>query len=391
MDVVARLQEEIAGRQELDALEEEIATFVARIDQCEHALLTRLREFDARQGWVGRSTSCARWLSWWTGLSMQAARERVRVARALGGLPRIDEAMKRGELSYSKTRALTRVATPQTEPTWIETARRVAADHLEFLCRQRGHQRHRASVPKRIDRRFVRRRDTPHGMVRIEIQLPPAEAEVVWVAIAAATERVAAQSASDVPEAEERGASTGASAEASSETAPRDASAEATSGTAPRDASAQATSDQVETPERPASGEEALRTVRAEIAAAKQARSRPRWRARSPANDASDVEELRAEAVVTVAESFIRFAGPDGGVGPPVTHWAFSRRRGTNGAPLASEHPEPLRRRPSPKGRAPWCVTIALVEVGLHGTQWIAGHGMRRECRRGLSHLHCTR
>src|SRR5688572_30348841 len=123
MDPVARLNEEIAARRELNAIEEEIAAFVARIDACEHDLLTRLREFDAKQGWVGRATSCSRWLSWRTGLSMQAARERVRVARALGGLPLIDAAMRRGELSYSKVRALTRIATRRTEWKWVETAR----------------------------------------------------------------------------------------------------------------------------------------------------------------------------------------------------------------------------------------------------------------------------
>ena len=46
---------------------------------------------------------------------MGAARERVRVAHALGTLPRLAEALARGELSYAKVRALTRVATPETE------------------------------------------------------------------------------------------------------------------------------------------------------------------------------------------------------------------------------------------------------------------------------------
>ena len=49
------------------------------------------------------------------GLDLGAARERVRVARALGTLPLLAEALALGQLSYAKVRALTRVATPETE------------------------------------------------------------------------------------------------------------------------------------------------------------------------------------------------------------------------------------------------------------------------------------
>jgi hypothetical protein len=315
MDLVARLQQEITESIELDALAEEIATFVARIDACEHELLTRLREFDARQGWVGKATSCARWLSWRTRLSMQAARERVRVARALGGLPRIDDAMRRGELSYSKVRALSRVATPETELKWIETAQRVAADHLEYLCRERRHVGRRAGVRSRIDRRFVRRKETPHGMVRIEIQLPPAEAEVVWGAIMAATERTREPEAPPVTDAGGDDAAAVASAEASDEAAPStvqqppvDASAEASPETAVGEV-ARASGEPM--PESPAanswfSAEEALRAVRAELRAHEEARTQAQLRSIMPANDGPEFEELRADAIVTVAESFMR-------------------------------------------------------------------------------------
>lgn len=312
MDVVARLHEEIAGRQELDALAEEIATFVARIDQHEHELLTRLREFDARQGWVGQATSCPRWLSWRTGLSMQAARERVRVARALGRLPRIDEAMKRGELSYTKVRALTRVATPQTEQVWIETARRRPADHLEFMCREGGHHTGRTALPKRIDRRFVRRRNTPQGMVRIEIQLPPAEAEVVWDAIAAATERDAAQPTASVPDAKEEETSEPASAEASSASAPLHPQ-----GPQVR-ASAEAMPDAVRFAEaRRRCEEEAFRVVRAQLEAAERTRARRSSRSQVPANDSPDLENVRATAVVALAKSYMRVDGEHRSAGRP--------------------------------------------------------------------------
>jgi hypothetical protein len=311
MHPVARLHEEIATRTRLNVLEEEIATLVARIDACEHELLTRLREFDATQGWVGRATSCARWLSWRTGLSMQAARDRVRVARALGRLPLVDEAMRRGELSYSKVRALTRVATPRTESKWIATARRVAADHLESLCRESRHLGPRAAFGKRADRRFVRRRSTPHGMVRIEIQLPPAEADLVWEAIVAATE-APSPDATSATEAQQGRVSASASAEASSDVAA--ANSHESPVQAPTDGVIDAPDPCAE---RRTDAEQAVQAVQAELRAAAATRSQPQARAWSPANDAPDLEEERADAIVMVAESFVRLARTDGRPEPP--------------------------------------------------------------------------
>ena len=98
---------------ELDRLGDEIAELSAHLDAATARLLTLIREFDARGGWNTGFRSCAHWLSWRVGLDPGAARERVRVARALATLPLLAEALARGELSYAKVRALTRVATPR--------------------------------------------------------------------------------------------------------------------------------------------------------------------------------------------------------------------------------------------------------------------------------------
>src|SRR5437879_6357768 len=79
--------------------------------------------------------SCAAWLSWRVGLDPRAARERVRVARALGALPGLAEALARGELSYAKVRALTRVATPDTEERLLAVGRAGTAEHVERIVR----------------------------------------------------------------------------------------------------------------------------------------------------------------------------------------------------------------------------------------------------------------
>src|SRR5712671_4688597 len=87
---------------ELERLGDEIAELSAHLDAATARLLDLIREFDARGGWNTGFLSCAAWLSWRVGLEPGAARERVRVARALGTLPRLAEALARGELSYSK-------------------------------------------------------------------------------------------------------------------------------------------------------------------------------------------------------------------------------------------------------------------------------------------------
>ncbi|HEX6213026.1 MAG TPA: DUF222 domain-containing protein [Methylomirabilota bacterium] len=87
---------------ELDRLGDEIAELSAHLDAATARLLDLIREFDARGGWNNGFPSCAAWLTWRVGLDLGAAREKVRVARALGTLPRLARALAKGELSYAK-------------------------------------------------------------------------------------------------------------------------------------------------------------------------------------------------------------------------------------------------------------------------------------------------
>jgi 5-methylcytosine-specific restriction endonuclease McrA len=120
---------------ELDHLGEEIAELSAHLEAGTARLLDLIREFDTREGWNTGFRSCAAWLSWRVGLDPGAARERVRVARALGTLPRLAAALARGEISYAKVRALTRVATPETEERLLAVGRSGTAEHVERLVR----------------------------------------------------------------------------------------------------------------------------------------------------------------------------------------------------------------------------------------------------------------
>jgi len=119
----------------LDRLGDEIAELSAHLEAATARLLDLIREFDARGGWNTGFSSCAAWLSWRVGLDLGAARERVRVARALATLPRLARALAHGELSYAKVRALTRVATPETEERLLAVGRTGTACHVERIVR----------------------------------------------------------------------------------------------------------------------------------------------------------------------------------------------------------------------------------------------------------------
>jgi hypothetical protein len=120
---------------ELERLGDQIAELSAHLDAATARFLEMIREFDERGGWGNGFKSCAHWLNWRVGLDLGAAREKVRVAHALTTLPRIARALARGEISYSKVRAVTRVATPETEERLLNVARVGTTAHVERIVR----------------------------------------------------------------------------------------------------------------------------------------------------------------------------------------------------------------------------------------------------------------
>src|SRR5438876_2385143 len=141
---------------DLDRLGDAIAELSAHLEAATARLLDRIREFDARGGWNSGFRSCAAWLSWRVGLDPGAARERVRVARALGVLPRLAEALARGEISYAKVRAVTRVATPDTEERLLAVARAGTAEHVERIVRGWRHVDRAAEMRETVRRHRTR-------------------------------------------------------------------------------------------------------------------------------------------------------------------------------------------------------------------------------------------
>lgn len=93
-------------------------------------------EFDARKAWAGPGLrSCAHWLSCRVGMDLRTTREQVRVARVLPSLPQVTAAFGTGRISYAKARAITRIATPQTEGDLLEVALAGTASHIERVVR----------------------------------------------------------------------------------------------------------------------------------------------------------------------------------------------------------------------------------------------------------------
>src|SRR6267378_7439700 len=101
MEACALIATTLAPTTELDRLSDEIAELSAHLEAATARLLDLIREFDARGGWNTGFSSCAAWLSWREGLDLGAARERVRVARALETLPLVAQALAHGQLSYA--------------------------------------------------------------------------------------------------------------------------------------------------------------------------------------------------------------------------------------------------------------------------------------------------
>lgn len=139
--------------QDLTRLGEQITELAAHLDAGEYRFLVLVGAFDRAQGWAQPGVlSCAHWLNWRCGVGLGAAREKVRVARALPELPQISRAFRAGRVSYSKVRAMTRVATPQNEDVLLNVALHGTASHVERQVRLYRQVRRREALEAANDR-----------------------------------------------------------------------------------------------------------------------------------------------------------------------------------------------------------------------------------------------
>jgi hypothetical protein len=122
----------------IQQLADEITLLASQSNVADYRLLKLIAEFDTLKAWLGGGTirSCAHWLNWQCGIALGAAREKVRTARCLESLPLIDASFAAGEISYSKVRAMTRIATPKNESFLLMIAQYGTASHLEQVVRK---------------------------------------------------------------------------------------------------------------------------------------------------------------------------------------------------------------------------------------------------------------
>jgi hypothetical protein len=167
----------------VDELDAAIGRLVRQMNVDSYRMLVLVREFDDRFGWKKWTfKSCAEWLAWRSSISLSTAREKVRSAHALRVLPAISAAFAEGRLSYSKVKALTRVAHLHDEDLLLAHALDATVPQVEERCRQirnvapesAHHARHAWER-----RSLTVWRDERHGTLRLTVEVPIEEGELI--------------------------------------------------------------------------------------------------------------------------------------------------------------------------------------------------------------------
>ena len=170
----------------LERVEAQICELAGHLAAATCRFLVLLGDFDARRGWASwEMTSCAAWLSWKCQMSSGTAREQVRVARALRDLPVIRAEFGAGRLSYAKVRALTRIATPETEAGLAELAGPMTGNQLERFARAHRRVSSADDAAARVRRRLAWRFEDD-GSLSGTFRLPPLQGAVLLKALRAA-------------------------------------------------------------------------------------------------------------------------------------------------------------------------------------------------------------
>jgi len=174
--------------EDLEALEAQICELAGHLAAATCRFLLLVADFDARRGWATWDLpSCAAWLAWKCQIAPGTAREHVRVARALPGLPAIRAAFAAGTMSYAKVRALTRIATPATDADLAELAAPMTAGQLERFAR--AHRKVSAADDQNATvKRHLSWRVEEDGSLALSVRLPAEQGAVVLQALRAAAD-----------------------------------------------------------------------------------------------------------------------------------------------------------------------------------------------------------
>ena len=153
-----------------------LRTVIATWGHCQVRIIELVAEFADGVEWVlDGSPTAAAWIADVAGVEACTAREWIRIGRKLRDLPRISAAFADGNISYSKVRTLSRVATPDDETELLDIAMTVTASGLGVAV---AAWMNRTKHPEEIARyqhsqRSVKWRTEPDGMTVFTLRLPP--------------------------------------------------------------------------------------------------------------------------------------------------------------------------------------------------------------------------
>ncbi|CAN5800188.1 HNH endonuclease signature motif containing protein [soil metagenome] len=170
-----------------ELFEEELATLTAHLNAAT-ARWVELAGIFAHDG-AAVDGDVARWLAFRFGLTTREAREYLRVAEALHELPSIRDVFARGELSFTKVRVLTTVATRDSEESLLELAIALTASQLERALR--AFRRLRSEEAREShELEYVDYYWAEDGSLFLRARLPAEEGTLLVRALDAARERV---------------------------------------------------------------------------------------------------------------------------------------------------------------------------------------------------------
>jgi len=171
----------------IDELDTAIVACAARINAATYEWLLLVRQFDERAGFLRWGLdNGAEWLAWRCDLSLITAKEKLRVAHALKMLPAISASFSQGELSYTKVRELTRVATPDNEQNLLDFALRTTATNVAQRCQELrlGDESSIDAAARAFSNRSLRIRRDPHrGTMMVSVELPMESGELLEKAL----------------------------------------------------------------------------------------------------------------------------------------------------------------------------------------------------------------
>jgi len=199
----------------VEDLGEEITALAGHLNAATCRWLELIGEFDALEGWAEWGCrSCAHWIAWRCSMAPGPAREHVRVARRLRALPQIRDAFARGELSFSKVRAVTRVEDIEREAELLELARCSTAAQLERIVR--GYRQVlRADAVRVHEHRFLSVEHDDDGSVVVRGRLSSEDGAILLRALDIAREQLGATAGASLDAAEASALAEGAGGAAS--------------------------------------------------------------------------------------------------------------------------------------------------------------------------------